>query len=648
MQVSIQKLRVNPAQGRTRITADGLAALALQMANPDPALALLVKQDGEYFDVISGHRRWLAAMIAWMAVTHSLEQMETVIEDYCDPFEDGWIELSPDLYAWFINMVEEFTLPCTLWEGSKADEVLTLLRANMGAEAPDLVGLAKAFHIAIERGIEIEALAQATGIPESTADAILIIPVLPTVFQQLINDHRLGLEILPDLDELAEDTLQTLGAALEDFLEMNIGPEHMDYTARVRSALVNLRWKSRAPAPKDSAPQAFNEKRMAHKLWQKAVTETPEALQRAAALIGLKATGRMNLAALLSDVPSTKRYFDVDRYGWTKLNTSAVEVLDDLSCDTCAFAGLPEARLSVPLDLLCRKHKVKGLPEEGCMHWVPEGKSFHLRTPWGWQAGSTVVTNLKQLVEAWQKQRDFELKQGIDPVGEEDAAGSTAMQLQRGSIRQYMERHTEPPFTLDHPWSVACEQCHYFLEESPVQSAPDAPHCWWSKGRRQLRWQAFWPCDEEGTAIKPPDIVIPSCLQFAPNVPWSDIITETTAAAPFPREVMVKLIMDLAKSANRETHSPHSRGALQFLTGRPEKATGNHRHTFSSRFRKEKDGLSDRQMWQLVLWLLLDWQRGRAPRLEMELPFDEGRTRHFRIMEFTWAIDLLDEPDEDE
>lgn len=261
-----------------------------------------------------------------------------------------------------------------------------------------------------------------------------------------------------------------------------------------------------------------------------------------------------------------------------------------------------------------------------------------MRTPYYWTRGGERVTSLEELQSAWQAQWDRE--QSAQPSG--TLSGSEDMAQQRANIRFYMERHTQAPFTVEHPWATPCSRCAHHLDGSPVKSDPDAPHCAWSKGKRRLEFRAYVPVESQALTS-----MIPYCLQFAPLEPWADIVPKSVAEIPYERQVMIPLIEGLAESVNRNVYSTDSRAALQFLTGRPTSASANHRHTFRERFKEEEPSLTDGQIWTLLRWLLLEWARAHHYTSMQMVPFEGVSVVETELQPLNIVLGLFQD-DEDE
>lgn len=646
LDANINQLRVNPAQMRTRIRVGLLAQLAVQVRHGlDRSLPLLARRDGDDLVVISGHRRWLARMIAHLSPGRSIGAMRDTIFDVCRGYvEDGWVVLSEPLYDHAVGLITdvELTIPVQVWAGSEQEEVLTLIRANAGPEAPDLQGQARAFHEALARGLSVQDLAQTAGLPEGMVQAILDSGDLPRVFQDLLNDELLDLSITPKLFELSPTQLTALARALEKHVEESQSKEK-DYTGLIRLAITQLQYQPPIHDRKTTVPREYNSAYLLHALWQKAAKECPEHLWAAVSRRVLDYGNRINTAQrtleILGQVPALDKYL-IHQHGWVdRMGEQALDLLpEEASCSNCVFAQLPQNEyLADELEIFCRE---KGSFSQAgrCIDWAPEDQPFRYRTPYYWDPGYQELRSSAALLKAWaaQKEANKTKSKRLDKPSKPD------IEAQRAAIRQFMEQHSQPPFILDHPWATACERCRHHLDKSPVKSAPDAPHCTWSKGRRTLVFDALVP-DTEGEV----KWALPWCRQFGPSAPWSELLPEE-GEAPFSREVLVEMIRLLAKRISTDAYSTEYRAALQFLSGRPEKSSAKHRRTFGNAFENAVEELSDQQLWTLLRWLWLEWTRVSGLRRTQFVPI-QGTEIECRYLRFSDALRwILPEPDSDE
>jgi hypothetical protein len=638
----VSSLRVNEAQMRTRVAVAELARLAVQVSKGlDHNLPLLLRPDGHGgFTVVSGHRRWLALMIAFMAVADlsaepDLEGMQAVIEDICD-VDDGFVILDEGLYEFLQEqMPATLSVPYRLWDGSREDEILLLIKANSGAEEPDLLGQAVAYRAAVDARVSYEQLAQVTGRPAKWLKALVILLTFPAIFGELINDGLLDLSVVVDLTGLPKRQIKALAGALtarvgQDRKRLEEGQSLRPYTNQVQLAILQMAIEPEVPKRTEREPAGVNYAAAVQALWEKAREETPGQFYRALARHSL-AGERLRVTArqveLLSEVPVVKECFEVKEsaYGAREVlvTDEAIKSLyPDRECAGCAFIDLPAERVREELPLPCRSGPA-GTAFRPCWHWAPKGRKFTLRTPWKWHLGGKLVTSLEDLQEEWQKQWDREHQP--DTSSNLLSGSADSADAQRENIATYMQEHQGDRLDLTHPWATACAQCAHHLDKSPVKADPDAPHCAWAKGRRRLQFRAFVPCDEEGGGIL--EGIIPFCLQYAPDQEWAHIVPEADTDPPFERGFLMDSMRELAESVNRNVYSTDDRGALQFLTGRPVKASANHRKTFRQRFDEEAPLLSDRQIWTLFQWLWLEWLRLQWHGDRQWVPFPDGLAR---------------------
>lgn len=626
MEASVRDLRVNEAQMRTRAAVAELARLAAQVQKGlDPNLALLLRPDGHGgFVVISGHRRWLALMIAFLTLadleeghTAPASLMQVTIEDVCGS-EDGFVLLDEELYTFLQEqMPETLTVPYRLWDGLPMEEVLLLIKANSGAEAPDLVGQARAFAIAHARGVPYDRLARVTGLPMGQVRTMIEMLALPDIFLQLLNDELLRLEVIPPVFGLSQIQVKALAEALkirvvQDAERLPEGQSLQNYTNQVELAILQMAIEPEVPKRTQQAPESVNRAITVQAIWERARAEAPDQLYRAIAiesLAGQRLTAIARQVDLLAKVPVVQDCFEVHEGSYGNMEIMVTDeamkaMSPDRECAGCAFIDLPAERVHKELPLPCRSGPA-GSAFRPCWHWTPKGRKLYIRTPMAWRHGYQAVHSFQELLKEWQAQYDRE--QQPRPLDHLLSGAVENVDVQRQNIQAFMEQHLDGRFDQLHPWATVCARCAHHLDKSPLKSDPEAPHCLWAKGRRRLQFRAFVPLDAGGKDQS--EGIIPFCMQFSPDQEWAHIVPEAVTPPPFSRGPMLLLLKRLAQSVNRNVYSTDCRAALQFLTGRPAKASANHRQTFVERLIQEEALLSNLQIWTLLQWVIFEWQR---------------------------------------
>ena len=155
--------------------------------------------------------------------------------------------------------------------------------------------------------------------------------------------------------------------------------------------------------------------------------------------------------------------------------------------------------------------------------------------------------------------------------------------------------------TIQHPLATPCSQCRHRLDSSPTKDE-SVPYCTWA-GR--LRSVSFKLLEPEEKQIAP----IPVCRQYAPNLPWPELIPAHPHPPKLPREWLKGQILHLVKAANQYGSQ---RNAFEFLTGRPLSASKSYSNWFSQQFAEHIGELSDAQLFTLFVWAHAEWQRARG------------------------------------
>lgn len=167
---ALQLLKPHPAQMRSRYDLDELATLTLQVYQRglDAWHPILVSQNpglskaegGEGYHIVSGHRRYMAYVLAQAYLAAhtiqagqsqdgeetavSLESIRQFIGQLVE--KHGMLETAVSELLTFLG---QETIPVLLFEGSPKAEILSLQAANYGGEKPDMLGIAHSFRQAL-------------------------------------------------------------------------------------------------------------------------------------------------------------------------------------------------------------------------------------------------------------------------------------------------------------------------------------------------------------------------------------------------------------------------------------------------------------------------------------------------------------------
>lgn len=636
MNVPVQDLRCNVAQMRTGTRLAGLAQLAVQVqAGLDPALHLIGKdRDDGLVDIISGHRRWMACMVAHLALKaqfdteSALGLAEAFIKQEIpvDLNRPDWVRLLPETYYRLAEMCPGLALPIEIWEGQQADEIALLIAANVGSEEPDLVGMGKTFIKAVEADMSFGDLARITGRPVAMVEAIAEVPMLPDILQNLVRDGRLSLTVVPDLVRLDSRQAQGLGQAVKN-LSRDGRLETHDLTNKVRVAISNMSYTPQEFSRAEVSAEKYNEACIARHLWGIALGGSKpqlvyEEMAREALLGYAPLRDGQALMDFLMGVKALSKYVTPHRGISSKFGDEALAFLpEDVNCATCAYAQLPEHKLNRDFPAPCREGKV---PQNGrCIYGVPASEKFSIAIPWLWNKNAgTTVHKVQDLLAAFEGQRAYEESIKVE------ARPEANIETQRQDISHFVAAHVKVRFLQDHPWATNCAACKFHLEQSPVKADSGAPRCRWAKGRRVLHFEAYVDHDSGD--------LIAACRQYGPARSWAEIVPEGAGCA-LSREAMLGILKILAREYGRTTYGPESRGILQFLTGRPEATKDDHRQSFATALKQCQAGLSDAQLWTLVWWATLDYAR-KMDSNETFVPISSGETRRFELLPLRVAL----------
>lgn len=577
-------LRVNDAQMRTRCSREKMIQLAVSIksAGLDPTQPIIVGAlENHTRQVISGHRRWLALMIATFMEEATPKEAARVIKEKLNP-KDGFISLDNEVYYKLAAEVD-IEISCQIFEGNSEEMILTLLRAGGGAEEPDLLGLSHAFNIALNEGINERRLAANNGLSLTAVRSIIALSQIDPRIAQKIQDGVLGLSACRPILSLPTPQCAAMVEAIIDKKHDGIS------TKRVVKAVRTLKAFKGFSANLESTKAAQNQTLALQCLWDKSIEDDAEITWSIAAKEALNyrsLTGTRWLTQL--DNPDDRR-FTLQRASYypVELDPDALAAMvPELTCETCLLKGLPEERLHRDLELPCRRKTWTG---HGCFNHRPS-EPLKYSLPWYWHGKAKIVKTMKELLKAWRAQKRYEDK--TVPVTGKD------IQAQRNLIRRFMESCELPQFHFSHPWATRCSTCKWHLDQSPTKN-PDLPYCQWADRRRRIDFKVRVPTDGPGMPI-------PLCRQYAPaNDDWKETLPESKQALAFPRSVILDIVGAMASDAHG-----HDRRCLEFLVGRPLRSKDKGRR-FEKMLKKRIGDLSDGQLQTLFTWLTCEWLRVR-------------------------------------
>jgi ParB-like chromosome segregation protein Spo0J len=712
-------LQQHPAQMRTVLDVEEMVVLTLQMATRgwdewQPLVGAL-NSDGT-IRVISGHRRWLAALLA--AEVHSRNGTEEIGEEfvrqvigqvaaeasgkqadaedagkmvcpqcgcaveeevddnawegYAEEEEDDEVEdlSEPETYfycptcdavveepvtAGFVraaasaDLIRAYDLlatrhgdvevPWVSFDGSdQKAEVLALQAANFGQETPDLLGQARSYLAALQAGATEKEIAANLGLPETHVRAVLALTQVPPQLAEAIAGGEIALGVAVEVAKLPQ-AAQRQGVA--QFLHQWSNPT-VESVAQVVSAIKT--WTPAAATLDEQNPRKRNAARLLPALWAKALaTDAPSAW------------------ATVARISMQRGYYDTSWFKTEPAYDSAEAALAALAPEaTCEHCRLRELLAAVPEGDRSRfsRHYPCLNPKEAtagtCLHGIFAGDPFLVVVPWSWgdhpgvkRTGSgdwccTSAEDFQAAVSTAQAaglpvqagDRDGEPNRGSS--GYDDYYARSAVETpkdvrqQRVLIRSFMAHYAELS-GASHPLATRCDQCQHRLDASPVKSDPNAPHCAWARGRRNVMFLIRAP-EDEGAGY--PEV--PLCVQYASARGWKDTIPVHPNPPKVPREWLAGLIKgQVTAIAHNSYGRGNSRLTGEILTGCPMKADEQHNTWLVEGLEREIGNLSDGQLWTLLMWTTGDWFRvnahhGNTRSGSYPLLLPDGRTPAYR------------------
>jgi ParB-like chromosome segregation protein Spo0J len=674
---------------RTEMDPEEMARLTLQvyergLSEYQPIVAA---EDGDgAYRVVSGHRRWLATLLA-EEVRARIDGKENGVDlDFVRPvvFEfatrpaevrvcnfcgerlekfrdaDGWcdncenwaeahVELrdlpSPaallEAYDTLTERYGDVEIPVVLFEGDEKAEILALQAANFGQETPDLLGQARSYVAAAKAGATVAEIAANSGQSVSRVEAVVALTKVPDGLAQAVAAGDVALGVAAVVSRLRKKAQRE--GMTRYILER--GRCTVEESRQITSLLKKWEPPTVSLDP-ETTPQGRNQARVAAALWA-------EAMKQKDASRAWYAVAHICGRALLSLQPLSfqawSRYLGIEEDEEDLLH----RLVPEARCANCQLRELLQAAppFSYP-HYPCREvEEYQGVCFDGVFGQDP----FYVQVPFGWEEYPGVQRttrtpvclssdDFRQAIEAATAGFDGEgsrpEQEGgfASPSGYEYSSPSTGgasdIAGQRALIRSYLDHHGEMS-GASHPVATRCEDCQYRLEGSPTKD-PTVPPCQWAARRRRIEFLVRTPAEGEGACPEPVEgSEIPRCRQFAPTRSWNDVIPEHPAPPGVPREWMVAVIREMVRMVERhKAAAADSRLVCEHLTGRPLKASESHKGWFVEGLESEIGNLSDGQLWTLAMWVTADWMRDQDGAGVYLLPFADGRV--LRYTERAW------------
>jgi len=660
----IKNLKRHSAQMRTQYDQEGMAALTLQVYQRglDPWQPILAAPAGENgvseARIISGHRRRMAQLFAF------------ALEDWAGehPGKEATIEVARSLVATLsekLGSVEEAAeallrkygereIPFVPFHGDRKAEILSLQAANFGREEADMLGIARSFRQALERGASPEEIARNAGQSVHYVHNHLALTDIPAELAQRIAAGELPMSVARTVADLPEP--KRTGMAI--FLLAN---EPAALTAKEIKACAGAlkKWQGIQVGLTFAQQTHRNIARALARLWGQVVEAYPGDAYAAATMLiyrGLheEPWAGAEKASLWFQALGGDVYYHNSSEGGTGIHWPAVveHLLAEVSCESCPLNWLPKH--SLRSDLSGGQGGVLGMPcrvgEEAtrCIHGLSPNDPFDVRVPWNWsehegvvhEGGHYRVKSFEALERAWHAQAARErtedeaaqaekepvsapaVSTGRVPAGDEQPpttapstnpsaapAGPSPVERQRALIRDFMEQHGR--LVVDHPFATGCAGCRHFLDSSPTKDET-VPHCAWADRMRRIHFNVLRPVQGNGP-------VVPVCRQYAPTDAWETLVPEHPQPPGVPREWLREQILKLAAAGRTYGDAYHP---FEFLTGRPMSSNDKYDDWFEKQLAEQIGNLSDGRLFTLLVWATAEWQRGQGK--PFSLPLNDG------------------------
>ena len=444
----IGQLAEHPAQMRTLYQIDDMAALTLQVYENDldqwqPITATPDGKGGYY--IISGHRRRMARLFAyglstWVSQPESPVGPETCVDiELVKQFISALVEKYEFVDAAAEVLTEHYAteeIEFVLFSGNAKDQILALQRANYGSVKPDMLGVAHSFQAALGAGATIAEVARNAGQTATYVRNHLALNKLPQELAEQIADGNLPMSIGVAVQGIKNEHKRH---GLAWFVLSN--PPSQLTAKAVKDVAKKLRLWNGLQVPLTTAHQAQrNIARSLTKLWHLVVLAYPV---NSWGVIASFIYQGVNYQTPWEDQAAVdvwfksiggEHYYGEDGIKWDSVVTN---LIDEVSCETCPVARLPERRLRS--DLSPGQSGVIGMPcrheaNGPCLHGLAQADPFHVRVPWDWaqhesierDTSGYVALSFDNLKSAWQAQGKLEGEEDNEAASVPQASASLA------------------------------------------------------------------------------------------------------------------------------------------------------------------------------------------------------------------------------
>ncbi len=485
--VTLAQLHIHDAHDRTRYDLDKLAGLTLQVVERNldkwqpvtAALSQPANGKAAQYRIISGHRRWLARILAyavleWAKLPQHQERTESGIDL---PFvRELLVEIVQTLtgqtqvegmvvqmtlsaesvhaaISQLLQLYGENEITIAQFTGSAKAQMLALQAANSNREDPDPLGLARSYQAAYEEGATPAEIARHSGVHTEYVFNHLALTQISAEIATAISDGKLHIGIARQLARY-ENPLQ---AGLTNFVLLSLAPNGgvaITISGLKQVAKRFKKWNGlQAPLTATPRQSQRNIARILAALWQKAVEGNvvhawTAAVQMAAAdYLNEPWLDSAKTAAWFAALDTQRKYRDADNnLNWQPI---VADLLLPVSCKTCPVGKLP--RQSLQSDIGEGRDGATGIPcrlhaagEHGkCLHGYAPNDSLQVPVPFDWathtgverENGGYVVKTEEALQEAWQTQRQLEAETEQAASAESVApTASQAVEVKRTQI----------------------------------------------------------------------------------------------------------------------------------------------------------------------------------------------------------------------
>ena len=427
--LALNQLHPHPAQMRTQYDLDSLASLTLQLYQRglDAWQPILVSQNGEGYQIVSGHRRQIALLLSLalrQLADAQEEKMEMTVEIVRSWLKTLVEELGSleQLVAALRDKHGDHEIPAVPFNGSQKAEILALQSANYGGERPDALGVAHSFQQAVEAGATEAEIARNCGQHPYYVRNHLALTQIPAELARRIADGELLLSVAAAVADLPEP--KRTGLAI--FLLANLDSAASDAKATakmIKGCAATLKKWPGLQLP--LLPKHQTQRNMARalvNLWSQAVEAYPEDAYAAAAMLICRQvhdepwTNQEKLALWFRALGGDA-YFAGGKIHWDNV---VAYLVPEVNCQSCPIAQLPAERLQNdlgqgqggPLGMPCRA----GEQAARYLHGLTENDAFDVRVPWSWsdlpgviyEGGEYRVNRYEDLLAAWEAQKKEE------------------------------------------------------------------------------------------------------------------------------------------------------------------------------------------------------------------------------------------------